>query len=356
MSSIENTMGVQNPGLLGKGMELAGTIAPLLIGGGAKTLSIAGDAASGFGKLADLFRPQKQAQGIIDSLGQGKSLEENAQSLALDVKNAFSKNKEDAEKLYDPVFNNEQVASGSVTPSEYKSLDADIFDGYDRDLKNLNKKFLSNPSFENAHNLQSQLGTLARKLEGMDNRGNLPIADRSIMQGYNEARSALRSDMASYLDGISPGLKDQYSNATENFDKNVVPYIKDTAIAKIAKGQTTNPDISSIKSIFGSPEPDIKKIVNDIGPEANRKILFSEIGKMGINPDAKKLANALDDSGLLDKSGLSTYSTPEFKDSIDALAKSISYSRAAKIGAGISGATVIGKHLPLISYLIPGGH
>jgi hypothetical protein len=351
-------------GLIGAGSAV---IPPALISSGAK--------------LINAFRPQKYAEGIINDLSGGRSLEQNAQSIAQDINNSFGRQMQNSAADYKPVFDaagnssiyngvNQQLARvpannfknldeaidyindqhgldlntpkdlkdflqnqngysfnsnkalldffnsypATVNAGKYSSLGDDIFNSYDRNLKNLNQQFNTAPTLQNAHNLQSQLGSVVRKLQSQDAIGNLSVADRSTMQGYQNAQDALRSDINDFLTRKNPALANQYQTATNNYLNNVVPYFENPKLASIAKGDTVNPD--NITNLFKSPEPEIQKVVNDLGDGAKNKILYSQLGKLKGTLTPEKLVDGINN---LDKNGLGSYVTPTLSQQLNNL-------------------------------------
>lgn len=328
-------------------------------------LSLAADAIPGtaglIGKASQYFQPQKYAQQILDTLGNGQTLEGNAQSLAQRLQQAFQQRKGEGSGLFYPVFNSvrDRPLYDGINPSEsnYPALDIDSLN-YDHNLKKLDKQFTANPTFENAHNLQSQLGSAIRKLQDTDSKGNLSVADRSTMQGYQDAQDALRNDMGSFLqqhDALTgDNLNDQYNNALGNWAENVAPYLDNPKITKIAKGAVTNP--SAIASIFKNPEPDVQKIVSDMGPDAANKILYSELGKHQYHLTPEILQNAYN---KLDNAGLNSYVTPSLAQQFDTLGKRIRDRDALQKGggflAGAGAGHLFGGALSPISELLGAG-
>lgn len=304
-------------------------------------LSLAADAIPGTAGLIDkgaqYFQPQKYAKQILNNLGNGQTLEGNAQSLAQRLQQAYQQRKGEGNDLYNPVLNSVRDRSlyDGINPSDssYPSLDIGSLN-YDRNLKRMDSQFSENPTFENAHNLQSQLGTAIRKLQTNDAKGNLSVADRNTLQGYQEAQDSLRDDMGSFLKqydaDTGDNLGEQYQNATQNWAENVVPYIDNPKITKIAKGDVTNP--SAIANIFKNPEPDIQKIVSDMGSDANNKILYSELGKHQYHLTPEILQNAY---SKLDNAGLSSYVTPSLSQQFDILSKRIRNKNLAEQGTGV---------------------
>lgn len=290
-------------------------------------------ALKGIGMATNVIRPQKFAAQILDILGGGKNLENNAQSIAQDLKNSFENRVAEGNALYSPLF--DSLGSHSVydgiAPSKdsYQSIAKDVIKGYDRNLNKLHQQFVENPSLENAHSLQSQLGSAARDLQAKDSAKNLSVADKSKMQGYLDAREAINGDINNFLSSKNPALAQQYQSATQNWLDNVVPYLENSKISKIAKGDVTNP--RNITNIFSNPEPEIQKIVEDMGPNAANKILYAELGKTQGSLTPEKLLNSFND---LEKKGLGSYVTPSLAEQFDTLTGRIKNRDSAQKAAG----------------------
>lgn len=296
-------------------------------------------AAKGVGAAANFIRPQKYAEQLMDSLSGGKGLEDSGKSLAQDVKNTYEQKVNEGAALYKPVFDAEgdsKIYKGKWQDngnSAYGSLNPKLFDNYSQDVQDLHFAFGKNPTLQNAHNLQSQLGTEIRQ----NSKGNLSIADQNTVKGYQKAQSALKDDINNFMADKNPDLASQYQVATKNWAENVVPYIENPKISKMAKGDIENP--RNISNIFRNPEADTQKVIDDMGPEASRKILYSELGKVKLTPE--KLAEAY---GKLESKGLSSYVTPKLSDQFDTLLGRTKARNAAQFLAGGVGGGLLGGH------------
>jgi hypothetical protein len=294
------------------------------------------------GKLMSGFKPQQTMENIISALSGGKGLEENSQSLAQDIQNTFQQKVNEGQALYQPVF--DQFGNSSLelnnplrrlynTPSQYLSLGNDVVGSYDRDLKDVHDQFLQDPTLQNAHSLQSQLGSSIRDLQATESKSGLTAADRSTLQGYQKAQQALKTDINQFLYSKSPDLANQYQSATQNWAQNVVPYLDNRGIAGIAKGDITNP--RDITNIFKSPEPNVQKIVDDLPDDAKNKVLYSILGKTNATKSPQNLVNAFN---KLDEQGLSSYVTPDLASQISQLSSAIgkrtNLDRLIGVGAG----------------------
>jgi hypothetical protein len=280
--------------------------------------------------LTSFLRPQQYANSILNEMGGGQSLENNAKSLAQDIQNAYQARKGESNDLYNPIFSN--LGSRSIydgLSGNYSNLDPKIINSFDDKISGLHDDFTQNPTLNNAHALQSQLGTAIRKLQSSDARGNLSVADRNVLYRYQNARNALNGDIDNFLNTTSPQLASQYNLANQHYLDNVVPYIENSKIASIAKGDNTNP--RNITSIFKNPGDNTQKIVNDLGEAGNNKILYSVLGKPQNYSNAQNLQKA---ATQLDNQGLASYVTPKMSQQFDTLTNRIKNRNIAQMGAG----------------------
>lgn len=338
--------------------EMAPMFIPMGEAGSAVTLGAKGlgkgleYAKTPLSKMASPILPKMFGEKILAGLGEGRSLSENGQSLASDIKNAFEKKKLEGNKLYAPINAVEKylsVNNGSIKTvgREYLKLLKD-----NPDIEKKLNAFIGDNSLENAHNFQSQLGSEIRRMEKKDVRGNLSEVDRNTMNKYRRVRNILKQDINDSLFFHDKTLPDVYENATNFWDENVSHYYENPKIARMAKGNKKGgiTDPRNIPDIFKNPEEDIQKVVRDIGKDGRKKILFSYLGKSK-NPD--DLANSLD---KLDQNGLSSYADENLMKQFGELKQKLRNKQFAKIvGASAIGAAGISKIAPFIKYFT-GGH
>jgi hypothetical protein len=296
------------------GMEMGAMNAALeMLPGAAKF--IAKPIAAGAAKLAAPIMPARYAESMLKGLGYGDSLEGNAKALANMVKQSAEKRSKEGMELYNPVF--DKFGNTSVESKNLTKLDKKVLDNIEHDTKvnDLYQDFLEEPTLKNAHWLQSQLGTTIRKLEGQDAKGNLSVYDRKVMNNFSKLQDSLKKDIGDHLEGINPEVSRSYTNASKNWLENVVPYIENTSIAKMAKGALTNP--KEVANIFRHPEPSVMKVVEDLGKEGRDRILFSNLGKY---ETPKGLVNAI---SKLDEKGLESYTDKALQGQLDQLKSKI---------------------------------
>lgn len=283
------------------------------------------------GKGINAIRPQQYSDAIIQGLGGGKSLEENAQSLAQDLQGSYQQQVQKTGDILNPIF--DRVGSSSVyngvSPgqSAYQSLNQKVLDSYSPNIDDLHQKFLDDPTLQNAHDLQSQLGSSIGDFQLQKQKGNLDAASKNVMEYQQKARAALKSDIGDFLGTVDPTYPSEYTRGSDYYLNNVVPYLKKPQIAQIATGAITNP--GNITNLFKNPEPYIQKIVGDMGSQANNKILYAQLGKYSQTPE--KLSKSFED---VKNSGLSSYITPDLEDQFNSLNSKITARNGIQRGSG----------------------
>lgn len=309
---------------------------------------------AGFSALGDLpfaaapainyFRPEQYAKNIIGKISSGNSLEDNAKSLAQDIQNSFGQQYKAGSSQYDSVLNNPSISVLGNNVLDYGNPNAqNILAGISKKLlpntKDLYQQFLDQPSVQNAHLFQSQLGSDIRSLDGTKD-----VATQGRIQLYQKAQKAVNSSLNNYLDNVSSylgngaDLKGQYQAASDNWLKNVVPYTEGNQLSKIASGENTNPTGAQIKSIFESPEPSTLKIASDLGPDSINKILYSQLGKTSATSSASNFSKAISN---LNQQGLGSYMNPDIQNQFKSLTNRI----GAREGLQNLSGAILGAHL-----------
>lgn len=325
---------------------------------------IIGEALPAIAGLAKYASPQRLTDSIMNYIRGGRSVEENAQSLAADIKKSFETKQGEASDLYSPLFDSVGDSSiygnivkptsklgiqidpaisslirrpsirevdGNIVnlPANYKNLDPEIINKYLPDTRELHNEFIDNPTVQNAHNLQSQLGFDLRELQKKPIKDT---ADNINFQNWRKARNNLQQDVHSFLNvkDNTGDLSKMYGDATNYYRENIAHYLTNKDIAKIAKGKITNP--SNVANIFKFPEEEVTKVVNDLGDEGKKKIIYSGLTKkVGLTP--QDLVNQMNG---LEKKGLESYITPNLQMQLDKLPARMGAKTALQRGVGLA--------------------
>lgn len=291
--------------------------------------------------------PVKQTEKLLNDISVGNKFEDTSSGLLSKLKTNFEHYKSSGSKLYDPIM--KKIGNEKITTSSYENALGDVESYLGRDVKKIQKAFMENPTFKNAHEYQSQLGSEIRSLS---KAGKADQASRNELSALKDAKKAVLEDMKRHANSKGSYLADKYSEASKYYAEHVAPYIEDKAIAKIAKGEITSLDSNAIKSIFGFPESGVKKIAMDLGEkDINRMLYLSHLGKSAGKITPQKL---LEKAGALEEMGLGSYVTPSLQKQLDALGSSLektdllksNLKKAAGLGSLLIGGKMVKNYLP----------
>lgn len=300
-------------------------------------------------QFADKFMPEKFSALFQKQLGSGaENVEQNAKSLANDIRQGHSAREAEAGIFLDHALQQagKEKIYEHVNPLISTSMDKakDIFARADNlNIGDLYSKFKRNPSFENAHQLQSELGHWERELA--EKPGKTPD-ERNYLQKVSSIRKTIKDDIGDFLKrrdaSSNQNLSPIYQKGVDLYRENVAPYLSSKKLRDIVRGGKTS--TKNIHSIFDTPSNILDKITGEekIGsvnklmqdlPEASKgKILYSAIG--GKQVTANKLLEGLN---RVENKGFSNYFTPEIHEARNALAKRQSNKKHATQAAKYAG-------------------
>lgn len=156
--------------------------------------------------------------------------------LAASIKGTYENSKAEAKKYYASVLdhlgqekiNSKQSLNHYTEWNKKNSLTA-----YDSKLKDLHQDFINNPTFEKAHQLQSQLGAKSSQLSISKHKD---IHTYNAIAELKQARLALQSDISNFLQQKNNDVLNQYQHASNFYKNTVIPYHAEPFISKIAAG------------------------------------------------------------------------------------------------------------------------
>ncbi len=302
---------------------------------------------------ASKFKPEAHAKELEHTLSGGtNNITENSRLLAKDIKNAHDIRAEEAGTFYnhalksaghEPIYG---IGHKDIFPSrvplharEQETL------GKIKELKvgDLYDSFKANPTFDNAHRLQSELGSLGRKLESNPAK----TQDDLIQIGkISSAKKQLQEDINKFLEKrdltSNQPVAGHYKKGSELFEKNVAPFLSNNKLLDIVKMGKT--DIKDLHNIFSTPTNivdkagiekigSINKIMQDLPKSSRDRIIFDAIGGNKLTP--KALIRKLD---AIKSKGYESYFTPEVKESINALNNKLGNVKKIKNAGKIIGA------------------
>lgn len=86
-------------------------------------------------------------------------------------------------------------------------------------------KFFNDPTLENAHWAQSDLGFLKRHLESVRKKQDLTSTQHNTLKNVIEAQNRLKSNMFNQKNMLkNPEFEKEYNQLSKNYTENVVPY------------------------------------------------------------------------------------------------------------------------------------
>lgn len=316
--------------------------------------------------------PTKNTKKLIQDMFPFKNTQEATNSIANDIREAHGMR--EAQALEHLNFPLERAGQEKI----YEFVDPLITTKMDKSksmigrVKDLNvgplfETFKSNPTFENAHYLKSELGHLIGDMKRIP--GKSPAQNQEL-GNLVSVRKKLEGDVKDFLKrrdlSSNETLLPQYEKGTELYRENVSHYLSDPKLRKIVReGRTSVPNIHKIfespydlvEKLGGQTKPGpITKILADLPDKTKDAIMFRKIGglKNAENPEA--LAKSIRDSEQL---GYSHITGTELSDKLLGLEKSIKLKENAKkygkrIGVSTAGGTVLGTGGWLINKLTQG--
>lgn len=243
--------------------------------GGAETgaaLGLAGEAIPlgfrGLGEISEIINPVKYASKLGDK-----------------IKSTYENYKDEASSFYNPVidkFKNYHITKANPSKNFF-NLDKEMIKNYfPYDAKKLYDQFLQKPTFKNAHDLQSQLGT---EIGNLTSKKPDAITNNTI-QHLRAARESLKSDMDSFLRIRNPNMADDYLKGSEIFREKVVPFRSNPTINKISLGKLKISDPKRLqKSLISlhennqlNPNHFLSKALDDLSKKTSRGKAIGTIG------------------------------------------------------------------------------
>jgi hypothetical protein len=140
-----------------------------------------------------------------------------------------------AKKEYGQLFSEAESQGISHAPysSEVTKNSKNIIDNSQSKYHDSFKDYLENPTVENAHWAQSDLGALVRHLEGIAEKTGLTQSQLKTLKAAKDARSQIKKSMFSNnVFGANPALGIKYSQLSEKYAKDVVPYTRLSPLSK----------------------------------------------------------------------------------------------------------------------------
>lgn len=259
------------------------------------------------------------AEDLTSKIMGNRNLEQSGKELATNINRTYQNVKNIHSDKFDKIFDSPTgeisyqsdspilVKDKIITDSSYKNNNY-LADTNDKNLRLLDKKYMENTNIENAHKLQSELGSEIGYMKKQRENQLLDAEGKNRLNNYIQAQNAVQEDIRNQLGSINPKLREDYDIAREDWRKNVIPYHTDKDLREIAEGRIKNPEAGQITNIFKNPEDSINKVAGDLDATAKDRIAHISLGKVKEDLTPEQLLNA---RKSLDLNGMSSYINPE---------------------------------------------
>lgn len=160
-----------------------------------------------------------------------------------------------------------------------------------RGLKTLHDAYEEKPTLANYDALQSAIKKEMRKLKGKGK--SLDSAGEEKLSALETNVRNLDKDKEAFMQTLPEKMQNLENEFRTKYAKNVGKY-EDAPLAmrKLAEGRSSEVTGAQVAKLFTNPTKETMKILQDVGPEAGKNILYLALQKVPIN-DAEGLANTL---------------------------------------------------------------
>jgi hypothetical protein len=210
-------------------------------------------------------------------------------------------------------------------------------------LEEVHNNYANKTTVENADKLKIEMAKEKRKLEDIKKRtGDLTGNNRIKYERLVANEKALLEDMQTYFNTLSPEKQNMYKSFREKwainkekYDKPTKKVAKNKVIQALSKNDYQELSSQEVKNAFKNPSKKVKAVLQDIGPEGQRNILYNALSHLP-SGDWEALAKTLLEAKQV--GGYQHYIKPEHIDLAKSLLKGKKYQRATKYGAyGLAG-------------------
>lgn len=254
-------------GLAGQAGNIVGDVAGNVVGGGAAFKALgsvpklsneasilansARGAISGFGTGAE--NPGGRFAGAAEGGILAPVSKLTNKSLADTLLNQYEKIKSGASKEYSNLF--QKAGNDLAIPSSKENLNYEMIKSSftKNDRANIDKYF-EDPTLQNAHKAQSDLGKKIRSLSKGKQDPN--FLGNAKIDALEQAREAIKSGMNKTLDSRVPGGSQEYQQISQKYAEQVAPYKELKVLEAYKKGEKSPQQVlSKIDEKFKTSEP-----------------------------------------------------------------------------------------------------
>lgn len=162
-------------------------------------------------------------------------------------------------------------------------------------LKNKINNFRENPTFDNAHTLQSMLGEMGSNLSS-----SAVGSERSIGGQYLKARNNIKDLMYQTISKTNPELAKKYTEMSDRFLEHIVPFKTNTALNKLlTKKGAQELGGENIGKIFSGNDAATTNVFNRLSDKSKDLLLAQRLSKVVRNIPGKDIS--VDENKLLNE-------------------------------------------------------
>ena len=155
--------------------------------------------------------------------------------------------------------------------------------------------YIENPTVENAHWAQSELGALERHLDSISKKNGLTPSQIKTFKAVQQARKGIKESMFSkQAMGANPKLGKEYDQLAQKYKEEVVPY---TSLEDIHQFEAGKMRPKTVVKNLQRDEEFMTKLAKDypglkLHTPAAKKVMWGLMGLMGYD-EVKKLLREL---------------------------------------------------------------
>lgn len=207
---------------------------------------------------------------------------------------------------------------------------------YSEIIQEAHDAYVKNPTFKNSDKLRSRLFKRINELNVRQKAKTITDAQEVELRSLNKSRNAIIRDQDNLIETFSPENKGKYGKFNEKWRNDVRAYEDaNTTIKNLKNGNLKNMTPQKITNAFSFPElnPQMQRILKDIGPEGINNIVYNAIGKTKTAKESLKLLENLEKN-----KGFAQYMTPEIRSYANKMKMQLRNKNAVKWSAGALGA------------------
>ncbi len=193
----------------------SGAVKGALLGSVAESIPALG---TGLLKVPEKINPKQYTSNLADS-----------------IRSAYNQTKDQSEANYNSVMNKVGTYPVDHPNLLYPVLNKKFMRAYGAGESLLHEDYITKPTIEKAHFLQSQIGHKIRKLQANPDKDPATI---NAIDDLNTVRRSMLSDLSSALQRVDPSIAKEYHTAGEFHRKNVVPFEQNNVVRDVSEGDT----------------------------------------------------------------------------------------------------------------------